>query len=544
MKPILLKLILLILVGWASLCRSQLYVDYFEPDNIKLARLVWDKSISSETGALLQSSLDTCSYDLKTWALHVMGVHIEQLPAIANRDPSPMENFYSLLIAKLNTARNSENIDSTLISFIDTTVFHGHYSHRATISHYLFDIVAIRLVRHIRENGITKDALYSMPIVERFGSPHQKWLVEFASCSHKEILEEVNSFFAKNEDKSISTLVSWGLTSYRDQFINDFEKYYRKGRFNNVSKEGKRALMHYWLFNNDLLDADAKNQILKLTRIESRDKRYSDVRLMKLMLTNMILNKSKKQHLDDIHEAFETEESKRLKEIMMQKIQSQNPLWTDSLKMINLEQQDNSMRKSRVIRPESLVFIFNNCTEEELLDYLDEILDTELYHNPGLVRNQTVVNIRAAILKLGDMYFTQNKIHAPQSRYDTIVKKLVDVGTSDILYSFGEATRLIYYLGSPAIPFLKTEFYNEDLNRAQFAANKLIELKNLDVVNWMIRVARTNPEPEMQKRARLILKIMKDHRDIQTENRGITKEESDRLAREVIDPYLKDQIIK
>lgn len=130
-------------------------------------------------------------------------------------------------------------------------------------------------------------------------------------------------------------------------------------------------------------------------------------------------------------------------------------------------------------------------------------------------------------------------MYAQQARYDRIVRTLITIGTLDVDGSYTEGTRLIYYLGNPAIPYLKKEFFSNDLKRANFAGSKLIEIKNLDVINWIIRVIETHPDPKIKARARLVLTIKKNYRNLHMANRGITKEESDRLARELIDPHLE-----
>ena len=515
---------------------AQRHIDYFDADNIRLARLVWDDSLDQETILWLQHCVDT-AHNEKFWALHVMGVHLEQMPIIVDPNQSQWEKFQTMLIANLNTARKSNNIDSTLISFIDTVDLLTHHSHRATMSHYLIDIEITRQIRHIRKHGSWKGGLANKVFVEKFGGDYQKDLLELAHKSDEEILSKSYSIFNSKEPRQLDQApFGWVLISFRGRFLNEFEKYYQPSKFYRLSDEGQSILLLYWSFNLDLIDEEDKAKILLLLKLKNSDP--SIVQIFKVRLTSLILNRTREEHMNENQKFFNSEETQRYKEKIRQIVLAQNPVLIDSPKLNAANEQKVLPEKSRAIRPESLVTMFENCTEEELLDYLEQNLKIELYMIPGSKRVQEVINIRAAILMLGNMYYSKNGIQAKQSRYDSLVKKLITIGTLD-LNNYGEATTLLYYLGNPAIPFLKTEYLNNDLKRVDFAANKLIALKNADVINWLIRLTETHPDPRIKERGLLILKIMKSHRHLQTQNRGITKDESDRLSRELINPYLE-----
>ena len=539
LKSIVLKLVIFISLCSPSSSKAQRILDYFEPDNLRLARLSWDESIDQKTSDWLQACLDTAHHSIKIWALHVMGVHLEQVPLIIDREQSKFQNFQHQIISILNTAKCSNNIDSTLIGFIDTTVFSSHNSHRATISHFLFDIVAIRFIKQTRKFGDEKVDLGIKLFVKNYGG-HQKLLLELASKSKEEILGKAYSLFnAKDSSKSNRAALGWALISYRGRFLNEFEQYYQHSKFNHLSDEGQSILLQYWSFNLDLIDEEEKAQIFQLLKLKNSRKEATVIQLFKVMLRNLILNKTKNEHSNEIHELFHSEETEIYKEKIIQRLLAENRMHIDSLKQISTSKSIDIPAQPRVIRPESLVTIFEDCSEEELLEYLEENLKIELYLIPGAKKIQEVINIRAAFLLLGNMYYSENGIQAKQSRYDSLVNKLITIGTLDVDDSYGEATKLIYYLGNPAIPYFKTEFFNKDLKRADFATNKLIALKNLEVVNWMIRVIETNPDPMIKARALLALKIMNSYRDLQTANRGIAKEVSDQIARDVISPYLE-----
>jgi hypothetical protein len=327
---------------------------------------------------------------------------------------------------------------------------------------------------------------------------------------------------------------SEAFKTYRSIFIKDFKKYYLQDNFNTLSSDSKIILLGYWCFNLDLIKSSERNEIKKNLFIIDSISESDYVRLFKVMLKSLINKESKQEYQYNVKKLGNTNSQGQLK-----KANEENK--NQSINNIDFK-SDQRVEKSKniIIRPESNVTIFQNSLIEEIQEYVNTNLRTELYLESDFFRNSTVINLRKAVEILGNEYLQNNENRIEQYKINQITKTLIDIGTLNCTNCYEEATNLIFSLGNLAIPVLKQELFSKNNIRAQFATQKLIALKNREIVNWIISVTKNSVDDEMKIRGRLILKIMKQYRSLPIANRGISKEESDLLVSELIDPFLSE----
>src|SRR5688500_4078670 len=95
-----LHLLLIALLCWAIPCYSQRHLDYFDPDILRLSRIIWDATIDQETGLWLQSFIDSGKYD-RAWAITALGVHLENIHIQFDTPQAGLFQFDYMLMGSL-----------------------------------------------------------------------------------------------------------------------------------------------------------------------------------------------------------------------------------------------------------------------------------------------------------------------------------------------------------------------------------------------------------------------------------------------------------
>ena len=331
---------------------------------------------------------------------------------------------------------------------------------------------------------------------------------------------------------------SWVFITYRDKFIDNLKYYYSVENFNSLGITAKRILFHYWTFNLDLLNDNDKSKIKKLlNQIDPKETPFN-LQVSQTLLQCLIDGCKKHEYMENINRLSNSKIDQRIIDDVRREAEIKN----DQREIIeNQTQKPQQKEQNIIIKPESKVQIFKNSSDSEIVNYIYINLKDTLYANKYFKQDSIVINLRKATELIGNAYIENTKMELNNDHINYIIKEIIKIGTRNDENCFEEASNLIFNLGRLAIPVLKQEFFSKNDVRAQFETQKLIALKNREVVTWLISVTKNSNDPDIKLRCSRMLLFMKDYWKPLMPNRGITKEESDALNKELIEPFLNKE---
>jgi|GEM_PF-6941272 len=533
MQRFVLRLSLALCLGWPGLAKSQFHYDSFDPEIVRLSRLVWDDSLSSESIECIQKCLRSDFSNVHSWAYIVSGVHLEDFDPIFDHSENGFdERMKEILVG----AKLSIKPDSFLFANIpyQEMLQRPPRVHKFTSAEeYIVEILLIRSVKKIRAGKTVVNE--NMNEFVRVLDIQQKYLLEMASITKEELIEKFDSLATLSDSIQLQAIsLESVFNTYRSVFINFFQNYYLPEHFYKLSLQAQVFAIQYWICNSDLLDETGRMKLIQLMSIPVADPIHNRLNFSKLLLKCVLENCSREEYQAMIEPYIDKEANAKYMEQIRKRMEMENP---EMFKAPEPKKEEPSPASgNRMIRPEERVTMFENSKPAELLQYIRVNYKTDLYLKEKFIFNPVTVNLRAATQKLGN--FNGNLTNKLEKELESVVSAFVDLGILRPMGCYGEATNLVIGLGKWSIPGLKKEFFNEDKERVQFASQKLIELKDKEIVNWLIRVINNSQDEEARKWRIMMLKIMRDFRENPYPNRGVSKQESDLIAREIIDPYL------
>src|SRR5687768_14245838 len=233
-----LHLLLIALLCWAIPCYTQRHLDYFDPDNLRLSRIIWDTTIDQQTEAWLQNFIDSAKYD-RVWAITALGVHLEDIHIQFDTPQTGLFQFDYMLMGSLKSAKSSGNIDSFLLTSIDTARLSNLKKHTHTmifVSDFLLEIAMLRQIKKIRQHGLQKEDVPHINLIRQLKADYPLTELEIATRSKDEILLMLDSYSEKRKQPRLNGYAfSWAFQTYRGTFLQDLSKYYIEKNFKRLS---------------------------------------------------------------------------------------------------------------------------------------------------------------------------------------------------------------------------------------------------------------------------------------------------------------------
>ena len=511
---------------------AQRFYDVFDPDIVDLSRLIWEESLTEGDKTCIQMWLNDEHDDVVSEAYIATGVFAEDVQPILM---PCQQGFHCIMREMLQGLIQSANPDSFLLANIPFDIIQNRPKAVHSFIYadeYFVQILLTRFVKAIRA-GKNVNPKY-LDKLRTVLNESQTLMLDLAYRSVKEWKDQFEWLKSQPDSVSKKTLQeTWVCLTYRSAFVEFLSPYYQFNQYNTLSNNLKGYVLQYWIRNLDKIGLKNKEEIIKTLNKQDQDLRNNQVLFAEILLKCLLENCTPDQYRARLEPYGDKEAEARMQERIRKEMQEKNP---EMFTLAPVPMNDSVKALPRFLRPEDRVLIFDQSGPKELIEFLETNFDTTNYLEEKYIFQDLPPKIRAAAIRLGNL---ADEVSPKQKgKIVGLVNQLIDMGSRRCNGCYEEASLLIYGFGPLAIPTLQSEFFDQDKSRVQFASQKLVELKDLAVVNWLINVIETTNDKFIKTWSIAILKNMRAYRESLMPGRGLTHEESDQLAKEIIDPYL------
>ena len=518
--------------GLSNKICAQRFYDVFDPDLVDLSRLIWEESLTEGDKTCLQIWLNDEQDDVVNQAYIATGVFAEEVKP--NLMPC-LQGFSCVMRELLQGLIQSANPDSFLLANIPFEIIQKRPKSAHSFIHadeYFVHILLTRFVKAIRA-GKNVNLKY-LDKLRTVLNESQMQMLDLAYRSVKEWKDQFEWMKSQPDSVSNKTLQeTWVWLTYRSTFVEFLSPYYQFNQYTTLSFNLKSFVLPYWIRNLDKIGPGDKEELLKTLNKQDQDLRNNHALITEILLKCLLENCTPDEYRASLEPYSDKEAEARMHDRIKKEMQEKNPAM---FKPAPVPQNDSIKAMPRFLRPEDRVHIFDQSSPKELIDFLESNFDSIIYLQERYIFQDLPPKIRAAAIRLGNL---ANEVSPKQQRKIAgLVNQLIDMGSRPCKGCYEEASILIQGLGPLAIPTLQSEFFSQDKSRIQFASQKLVELKNREIVTWLINVIESSRDEFIKTWSIAILKNMRQYRESLVPGRGLTHEESDQLAKEVIDPYL------
>jgi len=363
----------------------------------------------------------------------------------------------------------------------------------------------------------------------------KKLFLQLGNKSPQELIGDFEIIaFHPDSSKYYSPDFSAALATYRNNFIDYFKKYYSLDLYNTLSGDAQNVLLYYWIQNHDLIEQSDVAKLMYLIDIHLAKIFYKQC-ISFTLLKCLIENCTREDYQVSVEKFGDKELQHRYNEKTRMRMAIEN-----RFRMNPLNYEWTSFPAGHMpfaFRPELVITRFMTSKPTELIQYLEENLHAEFYSNPSFLTNPKTLDFRSATQRLGS--FEVNRNYNIQSKMDSVTSTLLDVCIMDCNRCYEEGSWLILGLGKWVMPGLKNEFLSPDKKRVEMASQLLLQMKDEEVVRWLIEIITTTKDKDVLSWAPAYLYMMQKFTPNPMANRGITEEESGRITKEIIEPFYK-----